>query len=189
MKRSRILASLALMLVMAMASMTASAAMVIQMGLSDLVGSADKVFRGTVMDVSETSIQAGGGSISALKYTLRVDDAFKGDFQKQTAEFMVVGNLKQYHAGKSPISGFPLLQIGHDYLLMVAPEGPLGLTAPMGLAQGAFRVYSDPSTRETMAVNGANNAALFKGMGAGLPDSGPVAYDVLAGQIQLQLDD
>lgn len=189
MRGTKLLFSLALALALALVSVAASAAMVMKMGLGDLVGNADKVFRGTVLDVSEISIEAGGGSIPALKYTLRVDDSFKGNFEKQVAEFMVVGSLKQYHAGKGPISGFPLLQIGHDYLLMVAPEGPLGLTAPMGLAQGAFRVYSDPSTRETMAVNGANNAQLFKGISADLPDSGPIAYDVLAGQIQLQLDD
>lgn len=165
---------------------------VLELNLAALTHSADKVFRGTVLDVTETSVQGGGSSIPALKFTLRVDEAFKGNFltgkDQWTTEFMVVGTLKQYHAGRMAIAGFPVLQIGHDYLLMVAPEGPLGLTAPMGLGQGAFRIYEDPNTRETMAVNGANNAALFKGLSADLPDSGPIAYDILAGEIRQQLD-
>lgn len=166
---------------------------VMEMNLAALTERSDKIFRGTVLDVTETSVEAGGGTLPAVKYTLRVDEAYKGSFPlvkgESVTEIMMVGSLKQYHAGQSPIAGFPLLDIGSDYLLMVAPPGPVGLTTTMGLGQGAFAVYADPATRELMALNGFNNASLFKGMNAGLPAKGPVAYDVLVGQIQAQLED
>lgn len=166
---------------------------VVEMNLAALTDRSDKIFRGTVLDVSETSVEAGGGTLPAVKYTLRVDETYKGSFPlikgESVTEIMMVGSLKQYHAGQSPIAGFPRLDIGSDYLLMVAPPGPVGLTTTMGLGQGAFAVYADPATRELMALNGFNNASLFKGMNAGLPANGPVAYDVLVGQIQAQLSD
>jgi len=165
---------------------------VLEMNLAVLTERADKVFRGTVLDVSEISVQAGGGTLSAIKYTLRVDESFKGNYTtfkgQRTVEVKMLGSLKQYHSGRAPIPGFPVLRIGGDYLLMVAPEGPVGLTTTMGLGQGAFSVYSDPNTREVMALNGFNNASLFKGMGGGLPASGPVAYDTIVGHIQSELD-
>jgi hypothetical protein len=166
---------------------------VMEMNLASLTERSEKIFRGTVLDVSETSVEAGGGTLQAVKYTIRVDETFKGSFPlvkgESVAEILMVGSLKQYHAGQPPIAGFPLLDIGSDYLLMVAPPGPVGLTTTMGLGQGAFAVYADPATRELMALNGFNNASLFKGMGAGLPADGPVAYDMLVAEIQAQLSD
>lgn len=166
---------------------------VMEMNLAALTERSEKIFRGTVLDVAETSVEAGGGTLTAVKYTIRVDEAYKGSFPlikgESVTEIMMVGSLKQYHAGQPPIAGFPLLDIGSDYLLMVAPPGPVGLTTTMGLGQGAFAVYSDPSTRELMALNGFNNASLFKGMGTGLPAKGPIAYETLVGEIQAQLDD
>ena len=165
---------------------------VLEMNLAALTDRADKVFRGTVLDVTETSVQAGGGTLTAITYTFRVDESFKGSFAtvkgEQITEVTMLGSLKQYYSGKAPIPGFPVLKIGGDYLLMVAPEGPVGLTTTMGLNQGAFSVYSDPNTREDMALNGFNNASLFKGMGSGLPADGPIAYDTLAGHIRTELD-
>ena len=39
-----------------------------------------------------------------------------------------------------------------------------------------------------MALNGFDNAALFKGMGLNMPNSGPVAYETLVEIIQSGLD-
>ncbi len=159
--------------------------------LEAMADSADRIFRGTVLDVSEISVEAGGSTLPAIKYTMRVDEAFKGNYVtvkgERIAEIMMVGSMKQYMAGRAPIPGFPLLRVGGDYLLMVAPEGPVGLTSTMGLGQGAFTVFADPGTREVMALNGANNASLFKGMDVDMPESGPVAYDSLADQIRESL--
>ena len=164
---------------------------VLEMNLAALTEGADMIFRGTVLDVSETSVQAGGGTIKAIKYTIVVDEAFKGEFplvkEQKIAEIKMVGSLKQYHKGVRPIPGFPLLKIGSDYLLMVAPAGPVGLTSTMGLGQGAFSIIHDPNTKEEMALNDFNNASLFKGM-AGLPqEPGAVTYTVLVEAINTEL--
>ena len=164
---------------------------VMSYNLEAMTDSADLIFRGTVLDVAEVSVEAGGSTLPAIKYTMRVDEAFKGSYTtvkgEQIAEIMMVGSMKQYMAGQAPIPGFPLLRVGGDYLLMVAPEGPVGLTSTMGLGQGAFTVFEDPGSREVMALNGANNASLFKGMDVDMPESGPVAYDSLAAQIRESL--
>ena len=164
---------------------------VLEMNLAALTDRADRIFRGTVLDVSETSVQAGGGTLTAIRYTLRVDESFKGSVAtikgEAIAQVTMLGSLKQYHTGRAPIPGFPRLKIGSDYLLMVAPVGPVGLTTTMGLGQGAFSLYADPNTREVMALNGFNNASLFKGMGSGLPAAGPVAYGTLVEHIQTEL--
>ncbi|MDJ0654366.1 MAG: hypothetical protein QNJ40_09445 [Xanthomonadales bacterium] len=172
---------------------------VMEMNLATLAERSDKVFRGTVLSVSETSVQAGGGTIPAIIYTLRVDDALKGSFDEVKGETLVeikmVGTLKQYHAGKGPIAGFPLLKTGADYLLMVAHPGPVGLTSPMGLGQGTFNIFTDPSTRQEMALNGFNNVALFKGLAKSTrdlaksaPTEGPVPYSMLADMIRATID-
>lgn len=169
----------------------ASATTVLEMNLEALTKRADMVFRGTVLDVTETSVQAGGGTIKAIKYTVAVDEAFKGDFDlvkgHRIAEIMMVGSLKQYHNGVRVIPGFPLLKIGSDYLLMVAPKGPVGLTTTMGLGQGAFSIFMDPNSREDMALNEANNAALFKGMAGRPQGDGPVRYSEMVDAINAAL--
>ncbi|NNE04901.1 MAG: hypothetical protein HKO64_08510 [Xanthomonadales bacterium] len=164
---------------------------VLEMNLAALTDKSDRIFLGTVLDVSEVSVEAGGGTLTGIKYRLRVDEDFMGNVAtvkgQKIAEVTMLGSLKQYHSGRTPIAGFPRLEIGKDYLLMVAPEGPLGLTTTMGLNQGTFSVYADPATRETMARNGFNNASLFKGMSGNYPDSGPISYDSLAGAIRSEL--
>ena len=186
-KRTGILGVLAGVLFASLAGATT----VLEMNLATLTEGADTIFRGTILDVSETSVQAGGGTIKAIKYTIAVDEAFKGDFplvkDQRIAEIKMVGSLKQYHNGVRVIPGFPLLKIGSDYLLMVAPAGPVGLTSTMGLGQGAFSIFHDPNTREEMALNDFNNASLFKGM-AGLPqEPGAVSYVDLVDAINAEL--
>lgn len=71
---------LSLTLIVVTASWTTHAALVKKMSLSEMVGNADKVFRATVMSKEPGSLQAGGGELSTIVYTLRIDDPIKGDF-------------------------------------------------------------------------------------------------------------
>jgi hypothetical protein len=47
-----------------------------------------------------------------------------------------------------------------ELLLFLNPVSPYGLTSPVGLEQGCFRISMDPK-RNRVAVNGRNNIGLF----------------------------
>ena|SRR6185312_12309324 len=51
---------------------------------------------------------------------------------------------------------------GEDLLLMLGPVSQYGLTSPVGLQQGRFRITQDASG-QAMAVNGNGNLRLFEG--------------------------
>ncbi|RMH22521.1 MAG: hypothetical protein D6696_02970 [Acidobacteria bacterium] len=161
----------------------AGATSVLQMNLETMCAGAHQIFRGTIVDMYETTIEVGGGTLPAVTYVAEVKEAFAGDFETvkgvTVARFTVVGTLKQHQSGQHPIPGLPTLEIGGDYLLLVAPAGPVGLTATMGLGQGCFTISGKPG--EETAVNAIGNAGLFDGMSAaGMPSSGPVSYSTLA---------
>ena len=86
----------------------------------------------------------------------------------------MLGSLKHVKSGKHPIVDFPLLRTGQEYLLIVGPEGPIGLTAPIGLGQGNFSLSGEDGDK--VALNGAQNVGLFTGMNVGIPDGVAVAY-------------
>lgn len=160
-----------------------SATKLLQMNLAQLLANSDRVFAGTLISVKEDSVQAGGGTIRALAYTFRVDQAFKGQFETekgvQIARFKTIGTLKQLENKRPPIPGFPLFHSGRRYLLMVGPDGPAGLTSTVGLGQGSFEIDGRPG--EEVAKNLFNNAGLFRGMSvSGMPAGGPVSYLALS---------
>jgi len=178
-------------LALAFASMTASAAMVMQMGLSDLVVNADKVFRGTVLTKEPGTVSAGGSELPTVIYTLRVDDAIMGDFgAKPLVTITVFGNLKKKSAivdvaGRTRgdinpdiqrFSSFDVsldLRVGGDYLLFTSAPSSVGLSTTIGLGQGLFRIFSNVNGRD-MAANGLGNQYLF---------DGPISYTDLKGAI------
>lgn len=156
------------------------------MNLKELCERADRIFRGTIVSVRDTTVSFGEAEIPALSYTVRVEEAFKGEFDEikgvQLAEFKMIGNMKQYQSRRPLFPGFPILEEGGTYLLMVAPEGPVGLTSTMGLGQGCFNIVSKPG--DEAALNLLDNVGLFKGMSvAGVPAKGPVSYDTISGLI------
>lgn len=160
--KHRFITALAGMLAAWLFSLPASATTILEMGLEDLVTRSELVFRGTVVDVAKTSVRAGGGEIPALHYTVRVDETFKGRFDRikgqRVIEFDMVGNPAAQARRETVIPGFPLLETGKEYLLMLGPASRVGLRTTMGLGQGSFRLYEQD--KQTMAVNQFNNANL-----------------------------
>ncbi|MEM6818548.1 MAG: hypothetical protein AAF578_07125 [Pseudomonadota bacterium] len=158
---------------------------VAQMNLEQMVNNSDRVFVGTVLDVTESRKQIGGGELPAVTYRIKVSESFKGDFSEIKGEFYTevttLGTLKNIAEGHHPITDFPMLQVGEEYLLMVAPVGPIGLTATMGLGQGCFTITGDESDK--VALNGAGNVGLFAGMQVGVADGGPISWGTLSSMI------
>ena len=50
--------------------------------LAQLFSSDDRIFRGTVVDVEQSSIEAGGGELPMVIYRLKVEESLKGDFER-----------------------------------------------------------------------------------------------------------
>jgi len=175
---------------------------VAQMNLAQMVGRADRIFRGTVTAVLADSVRAGGGQIPTTTYRIKVEETFKGSFDRvkgiEYAEIRMVGKSKPVTLGTrrlvSPLT-LPELKVGERYLLLTTARSAAGLSTTVGLGQGCFRVVGSGSRER--AVNELNNWMLFKGMEGGGPleglnrgpaarssSQGPIAYRDLAGRIQ-----
>jgi hypothetical protein len=179
MKKARFLPGLLLMLALTLVSMTASAgAMVTKMGLGDLVGNADKVFRGTVLTKEPGTVQAGGAELATVVYTIKVDDALKGEFgAKPVVTLTVLGSLKAEVVGDvqrlSSLDLNPNLDVGSEYVLFTTAPSSVGLSTTVGVGQGLFRIFANADGRD-LAANELNNMGLF---------DGPVQYSKLAAAV------
>jgi hypothetical protein len=171
----------------------AQAATVLQLNLEQMVDRAGLIFRGTVLDIKEGTVQAGGAELPTVTYRIRVDDAFKGTYQTvkglQIAEITMLGKLKPNQNADTrslPLIDLPKLEVGQNYLLLTTTPSAIGLSTPVGLGQGTFRVTGKPG--QEVAVNLNNNLGLLKGMGGvsnnAVHPSGPAPYNDLAALIQ-----
>lgn len=170
--------------------------------LGQMIHRADKIFRGTVLDAVSGTVQAGGGDIPTITYTILVDEAFKGTFEEvkgqRITKITMIGKIAPRQVGNaihfSALPDLPRLSPGSDYLLFATAPSSIGLSTTLGLGQGCFELLKK-SEQELQAVNGFNNLGLFKSTrtesfaatGPQLPVSGPVSYSLLAGQIRAEL--
>ena len=168
---------------------------VLQMNLEGLCERSDKIFRGTVIQITEGSVALGGAQIPTVRYTIRVDDALKGTYSDEKgvpiAEIEMIGKMKPVKVGEASlmpaIPDMPSLTVGHDYLLFTTPPSEVGLSTTVGLGQGSFQISGKPGEEE--AVNALGNVGLFSGMPAteGLESGRPLNYERLAGRIRVIL--
>ncbi len=171
-----------------------SAATVQQMNLQQMVGRADRIFRGTVLDVREGTVHAGGVDLPTVTYRLRVDDPLKGTFTQvkglQIAEIKMLGKAKASDSAPlralSALPELPKLTVGQEYLLLTTRPSSVGLSTTVGLGQGAFGLIGKPG--QELALNGNQNRGLFLGMsgptGLAAQQPGPLPYPTLAGMIR-----
>lgn len=171
------------------ATLPLGATTLLQMDLAELTGRADKIFRGTVVDVEQGSVALGGGDIPVVTYKLRVEEMLKGspDATKGDAsmvEVRMVGSIKPAVVvgtarHLSALYDVPRLKMGRDYLLFTTPPSQAGLSTTVGLGQGAFDVFS--RDKEDYAQN------QFGNLGLGLGADGPAVYSELAAKINALL--
>ncbi len=172
----RVLAAGALCVLLAVSQ--AGATMLLHMDLGELVQRADRIFRGTVIDVEQSSVEAGGSELPMVVYRLRVEEMLKGDADvvkgdEAYVEIRMVGSIKDEDPGDglqrfSQFRDVPRLRMGSDYLLLTTPASPIGLSTTVGLGQGAFSVFS--RDKIDYAVN------QFDNLGLGIDGSGAVPY-------------
>jgi hypothetical protein len=172
---------------LALLAVNLDASDVAHMTLRDLVSRADRIVRGTVLESTEGTLQAGGGNLPIVTYRIQVDQALKG----AAAEGEII-EVRLFTAPKQASSGpfrraailkdLPQFRVGADYLFVLTQPSALGLSTTVGLGQGLFRVQGRPG--EETAVNTANNLGLFIGLSGAPQAAGPVAYRTLVQQIQ-----
>jgi hypothetical protein len=181
--RPRLLFSLAVIVLLLVQPVDATT--VLRLNLEQMVSRAGNIFRATVLDVRGGTIDVGGGKLPTTTYTLRVEESFKGTFDKEgsTVEVTIVGSIKRdpqavgNHRKFSVLPEVPRLDIGSDYLLMTTSPSPAGLSTTVGLGQGAFSIFVN--NRTELAVNAVGNANIGQ--------TGPVAYAQLAADIRAAL--
>lgn len=180
----------------------AGAAMILKMNLGQLTDRADAIFRGEVLSVEPGKIAIGGGTLPTVTYRLRVDEAFKGQFESKQngspeVQITMLGTFKATARSgsqtrlSSSLPEVPKLRVGESYVLFTTAPGASGLRSPVGMGQGSFRIFAGANKTE-LAVNELNNRGLFEGTGparrAAQASEGPVSYTQLATAILAELN-
>lgn len=162
---------------------------VLQMNLGELCDRADRIYRGTVVEVTEGTIEVGGGELPTVTYKVRVDEAFKGSFTEtkgvSVVEVRMIGNAKATpdqggHRKLTSIPGMPTPRAGDDYVFFTTAPSAIGLSTFVGLGQGCFDLFL--AGKEEQALNEVNNSGLI----AGHP-GGPILYSELVAAIHNEL--
>jgi hypothetical protein len=94
-------------------------------------------------------------SLDTLVITLAVAETFKGRAEKTLTFRQFIWDVRDAY-------DFAGYRVGQELVLFLAATSRAGLTAPMGLEQGRFRVRR--VGKDAWAANGFNNATLFPAM-------------------------
>jgi hypothetical protein len=168
------------------------AVLVEKLDLAGLVERAGSAVAVTVVAARPAAVKAGGGEIPVVVYSLRVEDTLKGDLRPDREGIARISFLAVPETAKrdglvhrSNLPELPTLRVGGRYLLLLTAPGPLGLSAPVGLEQGVFRVTGKRGAER--AANGLGNAGLFDGVESLAPaewTAGALDYDHLAAAVR-----
>jgi hypothetical protein len=162
---------------------------VVQMNLGDLCDRADRIFRGTVVDVTPGTVSVGGAELPTVTYRVAVGEAFKGSFDEKNGnavvEIRMLGSLKADVAQGDlqklvGVPGVPSLQRGEEYVLFTTRPSAAGLSTFVGLGQGCFNLFM--ADKQELVVNEVNNSGLISGY-----DGGPILYSQLVTELQAEL--
>jgi hypothetical protein len=192
--------------VVLIAAVPVVATTVIQMNLEEMCRRSARIYRGTVLSAAEGSVAVGGGQLPVVTYRLRVEEAFRGDIPvvkgMRIAEIQMLGKSKPVRLANlvraSALPVMPQLAVGRTYLVFTTQPSAIGLSAIVGLGQGAFRI--DQAGKNEVAVNEVNNSGLFRDMAApagrslaapsasvAVSSGGPIPYTELASRIRTVL--
>ena len=131
--------------------------------LDDMVTEAQDVFRGTLKNQETVTVKVKGQDIKATRYLFTVSEMLKGqsNLSDNQYEFTMVGSPGSAFFSNSSNTSFPRFENGQQYLLLMRAPSKIGLSSPIGLANGSFKITTLENNEE-IAVNGFQNAGLFK---------------------------
>jgi hypothetical protein len=122
--------------ILMMLPLPARATQVRDLSLAGMAETAGSVFSGRVTAVQPAEVNG----LPVTRVTFQVADAVKG-VSGATTTLTFLGGQKTAQFARI-IPGMPSFSIGEDWVLLTYPPSELGLTAPMGIHQGAFRVHN-----------------------------------------------
>lgn len=120
------------LIISCMAWTSLSATSVTTVNLAEMVRNADRVFYGRCVSTRESVEPETGMAI--VEYEFEVLEGLKG---VRTGETIRIRQLDSEKAGLR-LPGIPSYQTGQELLLFLHGDSRLGLTSPVGMAQGLF---------------------------------------------------
>ncbi len=130
-----IISALVLMVLMLLAAGSVWATSIRLVNLLEMVQLAERVFWGKC--ISATPQESGSGLIPVIEYVFQVEGGIKG---VETGERVVFRQLRGGHQEQVSVPGMPVYRKGQEVLLFLHGDSRLGLTSPVGFAQGVFEV-------------------------------------------------
>jgi hypothetical protein len=127
-------------------------ALTLSRGLDQLTEEADVIIHGSV---TSTRIEPHPQlhNLNTIVVSLEVKDTYKGKPQKKLT-------FRQFVWDANPQQELAEYGKHQELVLFLGPVSEYGLTSPVGLEQGRFRVYMDKN-KKVVASNGRGNLGLF----------------------------
>ena len=123
--------------------------------LEEMVRYADRIFWGVCIRTKVLEQEKMG--LTVMEYTFKVREGFKG---VMTGERITFRQILYLGSARIPLAGIPIYKNGSDLLLFLHGDSSIGLTSPVGMGQGLFRIMTLGDGRLGV-VNVLENANLF----------------------------
>lgn len=130
-------------------------ALVVQRNLAELVDDAGVIVVGTILS-SRVQPHPDYKNIPTVLVTVQVKESLKGDVGGLYVYRQAILDVREQYDSAGYKKGQPVL-------LLLAKPSRYGLSSPMGLELGRFRIVEDPRGQK-VALNSLSNAGLFQGM-------------------------
>ena len=127
-------------------------ALTVPRNLDELTDRAQDIFRGTVTD-AHVEKHPELVNLHTIVVTLRVGETLKGTARETYTFRQYIWDVRD----RGDAAGY---RKGQELLLLMNGSSRYGLTSPVGLEQGRFRIQRDRAGLE-VAMNGAGNFRLF----------------------------
>jgi len=144
-------------LAVALAAHAQHGALTMPRNLAELTDRAALIIEGTVVSAVAQPHPA-YPNLMTVVVTIAVQDTLKGEARRVYSFRQFVWDAKDAHSALG-------YRKGQHVLLMLNAENEHGLTSPVGLRQGRFRIETGPDG-QPVAVNGEGNVGLFDGVAA-----------------------
>ena len=141
---------------------TARASRVRDLSLTEMAEKAGSIFSGRVSSAVPATVRG----LPVTRVTFEVGDDVKGTSGESITLTLLGGDRP--HGLPYRVPGLPQFRAGEEWVLLAYPPSKAGLTSPVGLFQGAFRVRTGAAGDRTVAIPGSRRALMDDLRQAGL---------------------